>query len=470
MSKTPSFFEQVNINFDKAAAYTDHDPNLLDQVKRCNSLYHVNFPIRRDNGQIETIEGWRAEHSHHRLPCKGGIRLALEVNDDEVKALAALMTYKCSIVDVPFGGGKGGIKISRSKYSEAEIERILRRFTYELVRKNFIDPGMDVPAPDYGSNANDMAIIADTYKALVPNPLNAIACVTGKPVTHGGIRGRSEATGKGVCIGLKEVCSIKEDMDKLGLPTGLHNKRVIVQGFGNVGYHAAKFLQEEGAVIIAIAEYNGAIYKPTGIDVEELASFHKEHKSILHFPNTELIPDSKAALEMECDILVPAALEQQITIDNVDRIKAKIIGEGANGPVSPAASDRLFERGVLLVPDMYLNSGGVIASYFEWLKNLSHVRFGRMTKRAEESSNRALLNAVEKLTGKSFSKQEYEKMVAGAGERDLVFSGLEDAMIEAYREIREIQDGHGFEFDLRTAAFINAINKIMISYSTGIFP
>ena len=268
MSHTISFFDQVNLNFDVAAAYTDHDPKLLDQIKRCNSLYYVCFPLKRDDGSIEVIEGWRAEHSHHRLPCKGGMRLALEVNADEVKALAALMTYKCSIVDVPFGGAKGGIKIGRNNYSDGEIERILRRYTYELVRKNFIDPGMDVPAPDYGSNANDMAIIADTYKALVDNPINATACVTGKPVSHGGIRGRTEATGKGVCIGIKEACSIKEDMDRLGLATGLQDKKIIVQGFGNVGYHTAKFLQEEGATIIAIAEYNGAIHKPSAVTCE----------------------------------------------------------------------------------------------------------------------------------------------------------------------------------------------------------
>ena len=471
MATKKSFFEQVNYNFDKAAAYTDHDPGLLALIKRCNCVYYISFPLKRDNGAIEVIRAWRAEHSQHRLPCKGGLRFAPEVSEDEVIALAALMTYKNAVVDVPFGGAKGGICIKRSNYSDAEIERITRRYTYELVRKNFMGPGLDVPAPDYGTTPMDMTHIVDTYRALTHDPLDAIACVTGKPVSEGGIRGRTEATGHGVYFGLREVCSIKEDMKKIGLTTGLEGKSVVVQGFGNVGYHAAKFLQQAGAKIICVAESNGAVFNSKGLGVESLAKHLKDTKSILNFPNAKNIEDTKLALELECDILVPAALENQITMDNAPRIKAKMIGEAANGPTAADANEFLYKRGILIIPDIFLNAGGVTVSYFEWLKNLSHVRFGRMSKRFEENYHVQMIKAIEKLTGKSFPTEDIPKLVSGANEEDLVASGLEETMINAYREIREIQIGHGNKFDLRTAAFINAINKIATSYITGgIFP
>lgn len=467
MPEKVSFFQQVNHYFDKAAQHTDHDPGLLCQIKECDSEYYISFPLKKDDGSIEVIHAWRAEHSHHRLPCKGGLRYALEVSADEVKALAALMTYKNAIVDVPFGGAKGGVCIARSSYSDAEVERITRRYTYELVRKNFIGPGQDVPAPDYGTTPLDMAIIADTYRALTPDPLDALACVTGKPISHGGIRGRKEATGRGVCFGLREACQIKEDMKKLDLTPGLKGKTVVVQGFGNVGYHTAKFLQQEDAVIICVSEYEGAVFNPKGIDVETLHKHILETKSILNFPNAKNIEDTPLALEIKCDILVPAALENQITQNNMDRIKAKIVGEAANGPSSPEASERLYERGILVIPDIYLNAGGVTVSYFEWLKNLSHVRFGRMSKRFEEASQKKFIAAIEKLTNKKFPIEDIPALVSGAGEEDLVNSGLEETMINAYQEIREIRIGYGNKFDLRTAAFINAINKITTTHLQG---
>jgi hypothetical protein len=231
MSGETSFFEQVSRNFDRAARYTKHPQGLLDQIKNCNAVYRIMFPIRKDDGSVEVIHGWRAEHSHHKLPTKGGIRFSSSVNEDEVMALAALMTYKCAIVDVPFGGAKGGIKISAWKYSPGELERITRRYTAELIKKNFIGPGIDVPAPDYGSGSREMAWIADTYLALAPDKLDALACVTGKPVGQGGVRGRKEATGRGVYFGIREACSVAEDMKALGLTPGLAGKRVAVRGW-----------------------------------------------------------------------------------------------------------------------------------------------------------------------------------------------------------------------------------------------
>ncbi|MDF1552980.1 MAG: Glu/Leu/Phe/Val dehydrogenase [Deferrisomatales bacterium] len=465
------FYEEVNRSFDKAAAYTDHDPTLLAQIRGCNSVYHVNFPVRRDDGSIEVIQAWRAEHSQHRLPTKGGIRYSMAVCRNEVMALAALMTYKCAVVDVPFGGAKGGIQVSRHAYSEAELERITRRYTFELVRKNFLGPGIDVPAPDFGSGPQEMSWIADTYNTLAPDKLDALACVTGKPVGQGGIRGRTEATGLGVFYGLRHACSFVEDMRVLGLESGLGGKTVVVQGLGNVGYHAAKFLQEGGARLVALAEYEGAIHDPAGLDLERVVAHRAETGSILDYPGAENVAPTARALELDCDILVPAALENQLTAENAPRIRAKIVAEAANGPTTTAAEDILRRRGVFFLPDLYLNAGGVTVSYFEWLKNLSHVRFGRMDKRFEEGLHRRLLASVERVTGGHFTDDENRSLGTGAGELELVYSGLEDTMLSAYEEIRAAQHKHGLGNDVRTAAFVVAIDKIAAAYETrGIWP
>ncbi|MEX0893828.1 MAG: Glu/Leu/Phe/Val dehydrogenase [Gemmatimonadota bacterium] len=465
----PPFFEQVNRYFDRAASHTAHPEGLLHQIKACNSVYHMTFPLRRDDDSIEVIHAWRAEHSMHSRPVKGGIRFADFVSEDEVVALAALMTYKCAVVDVPFGGAKGGVRIDRNKYSLAEIERITRRYTFELINKNFIGPALDVPAPDYGTGPQEMSWILDTYMAMSPGQIDAQGCVTGKPVAEGGVRGRTEATGRGIFYGVREAVNQPEEMKPLGLEPGLDGKTVVVQGLGNVGYHAARFLQEGGARIIGLAEYEGAIHDPAGLNVEAVVAHRKETGSILGFPGATDLPDSAAALELECDILVPAALENQITVHNADRIRAKVIAEGANGPTTADASERLLERGVLILPDMYLNAGGVTVSYFEWIKNLSHVRFGRMGRRFEESSNRRLLRAVEELTGFSLRPETLAEVAAGAGELDLVNSGLEDTMVSAYQEIVEIARREAI--DLRSAAYVSAINRVARSYlSRGIFP
>lgn len=466
---TTSFFETVTRNFDKAAAHLNYPTGLLDQIKVCNGVYHFQFPVQTDDG-YEVISAWRVEHSQHKLPTKGGIRYSEEVNEDEVKALAALMTYKCAVVDVPFGGAKGAVKVNPKKYTVAQLQRITRRYTAELVKKNFIGPGIDVPAPDYGTGEREMAWIADTYSAFYPGAIDAVACVTGKPVSQGGIRGRREATGRGVFFGIREACSISEDMKRLGLSTGLANKRVVVQGLGNVGYHAAKFLQEGGCIIVGIAEYEGAVHNPKGLDVDEVWEYRQNTRSILNFPGATNIKNTVEALELECDILVPAALENQITAENAPRIKAKIIGEGANGPLTSEADDILNQKKILILPDIYLNAGGVTVSYFEWLKNLQHVRMGRMGKRFIETSTSQIIATIERSTNKTLSEEEKRRLAQGPDEVDLVNSGLEDTMIVAYNEIREIAKQHQ-GIDLRTAAFISAIKKIATSYmELGIFP
>ena len=464
------FFEAVEKSFDKAAKFTNWDPGILEQIKQCNSVYRMHFPVKIGD-KIEVIKAYRVQHSHHKTPCKGGIRFALSVNLDEVMALAALMTYKCAIVNVPFGGAKGEISIDPRKYSPYELEKITRRYTSELIKKNFIGPGTDVPAPDYGTGEREMAWILDTYLSMRPGEIDALGCVTGKPVTQGGVRGRREATGLGVFFGIREVCNMKEVMDRLKMETGIERKTVVVQGLGNVGYHAAKFFREGGAKVIALAEYEGAITNPKGLNEEEVFQHRKKTGSILNFPGATNITSSSEALELDCDILIPAALENVINGENAPRIKAKMIGEAANGPLTPEADEVFVKRGILVVPDMYLNAGGVTVSYFEWLKNLSHVRYGRMEKRFTENMNAHILGQMEEMTGRVVSAKEREFIMHGAEEVDLVNSGLEETMSTATREIMDLWHKNPSIPDMRTAAYVVAINKVGTAYAElGIFP
>lgn len=469
--KPYSFFQSVEKSFDKAARFTKWDNGILEQIKACNSIYRINFPVKRDNGAIEVIEAYRVQHSQHKSPCKGGIRFSDAVNQDEVMALAALMTFKCAIVNVPFGGAKGGIKINPRNYSVYELEKITRRYTSELVKKNFIGPGIDVPAPDYGTGEREMSWIVDTYTSLKPGEIDGAGCVTGKPVTQGGVRGRKEATGLGVFFGVREVCNMPDVMDKLGLAVGIAGKKVVVQGIGNVGYHCAKFFRENGAIVVAIAEHDGAVYNVDGLNEGELIQFRNKTGSIINFPGATTITNTLDALELDCDILIPAALENVINGENAQRIKAKIIGEAANGPCTPEADEVFIQKGILCVPDMYLNAGGVTVSYFEWLKNLSHVRYGRLEKRFSENMNTHILGQIEELSGKRVSEQERDFILRGADEVDLVHSGLEETMIAATREIMHIWLSTPEIPDMRTAAYVSAINKVATTYvELGIFP
>lgn len=469
MNQGASFYQYVQQYVDHAASHTKFPKGLIDQIKVCNSVYQVNFPVKINN-EIQVIEAYRVQHSHHRLPTKGGIRFSDMVDQQEVMALASLMTYKCAIVDVPFGGAKGGVKINPKNYSVHQLEKITRRYTFELIKKGFIGPAIDVPAPDYGTGEREMSWIADTYIQINSNTNDAWGCVTGKPVSQKGIRGRTEATGRGITYGLMQVCSNADDMKSVGLTPGIENKRVIVQGFGNVGYHAAATLQEVGAIVIGIAEYEGGLYNPDGLDVEDVKKYQKDNNTIRNYPKATFVERSNDLMEYDCDILIPAALENQITVLNAPHIKAKLIGEGANGPVTPEASKILAKRGVMIVPDVYLNAGGVTVSYFEWLKNLSNVRFGRMESRFESAQFTRLLNVIEGLTGQSVGAKERQILTSGPSELALVRSGLEDTMVTAYEEIRMLYKRKKLE-SLRTAAFVYALGKVGESYQElGVFP
>lgn len=466
-----SLYEAAQHYFDNAASLTKHPEGLLNQINQCNSVYQMKFPVKVGKNQYEVVEAYRIQHSHHRTPTKGGIRYSTHVNQDEVMGLAALMTYKCAIVDVPFGGAKGGIKIDPRATSPAVLEKITRRYTAELIKKNFIGPGIDVPAPDYGTGEREMAWILDTYMTMNPGSIDGYGCVTGKPVSQNGIRGRTEATGRGVVYALNEVCSYADDMKAIGLSAGLEGKTVVVQGLGNVGFHAARIITEYGAKVIGISEYEGAIVNPNGFDLDKVLKHRRQTGSIMNFPGSKNLKKNTDALEMECDILIPAALENQITAENAPNIKAKIIAEAANGPVTPDAERILLKKNVLIIPDIYCNAGGVTVSYFEWLKNLSHVRFGRMQKRFEEYTQTKMLDLIERQTGKKITARERRTIIHGADEIDIVNSGLEETMVGAYRAIRDVWKRHKGCEDLRTAAFIVAINKIAEAYfAMGIFP
>ncbi len=462
MRDNTSFRDSVDRMVDRALALLKVEEGMARAIKACNTVLTVTFPVRI-RGRIEVFTGWRATHSIHRLPSKGGIRYATTVDQDEVEALAALMTYKCAIVNVPFGGSKGGLYIDPSKYSREELEVITRRFARELIRKGFLSPATNVPAPDMGTGQREMAWILDTYKHLYPEDINYTACVTGKPVNHGGIQGRVEATGRGVQYALREFFRHPDEVRRAGLEGGLEGKRVVVQGLGNVGYHAARLLSaEDGVRVVAVIERDGAVIDESGLDIPALRQHLTERGGVKGFPGARFEPDGPAVLEMECDILIPAALEAVIHADNAERIRAPLIAEAANGPVTAEADAILRRRGVTMLPDAFVNAGGVIVSYFEWIRNLSHIRFGRMERRFDELRGRHIVEAIERMTEAPFPDHLRGELVYGATELDLVNSGLDDSMRQGFQEILEAS--RELDTDYRTAAFVVAIRKVMRSY------
>ena len=465
----PSFRENVDIMFNRAVALMDLSPGLAEKIRVCNATYTVRFGVRL-RGRIETFTGYRSVHSEHMEPVKGGIRYAIEVNQDEVEALAALMTYKCALVETPFGGSKGGLCINPRQYEEHELEQITRRFAYELAKRDLIHPAQNVPAPDMGTGEREMAWISDQYQRMNTTDINARACVTGKPLNAGGIKGRVEATGRGVQYALREFFRHPADKSKAGLEGTLDGKRVVVQGLGNVGYHAAKFLSEEdGAKIIAVIERDGAVVNDAGLDIDALREWIGEMGGVRNFPGSRYHEDGGAVLETECDILIPAALEGVIHLGNAARIKAPLIIEAANGPITAGADEVLRGQGTVIIPDLYANAGGVTVSYFEWVKNLSHIRFGRMNRRNEEAHALLLVDELERLSadkglGWELSPDFKRRFLQGADELQLVRSGLDDTMRTAYQAMRMVWQERPEVPDLRTAAFITGIERVAASY------
>ena len=465
----PTFRESVDIMVGRAMALMDLPAGLEEKIRVCNATYTVRFGVRL-RGKIHTFTGYRSVHSEHMEPVKGGIRYSLAVEQDEVEALAALMTYKCALVETPFGGSKGGLCIDPREWDEHEMEQITRRFTYELAKRDLINPSQNVPAPDMGTGEREMAWMADQYRRMNTTDINAAACVTGKPPHAGGIQGRVEATGRGVQYGLREFFRDPADVKKAGLSGNLEGKRVIVQGLGNVGYHAASFLAaEDGAKIIGIIEHDGALHDEAGIDVEKVRAWITKHGGVKDYPDATHHEDGRTLLEADCDILLPAAMEGVINLGNADRIKAPLIIEAANGPITAGADEVLRKKGTVIIPDLYANAGGVTVSYFEWVKNLSHIRFGRMQRRQEEARHELIVQELERLDDMlgdrwSMSPDFKRKYLRGADELELVRSGLDDTMRTAFQSMREVWHERGDVEDLRTAGFIVAIDRVAKSY------
>ena len=467
--KEPGFRDSVNRLFERAVSHMNLSPGLVEKIRVVNSTYIVRFGVKL-RGDIHTFTGYRSVHSEHAEPVKGGIRYAMSVDQDEVEALAALMTYKCALVEVPFGGSKGGLRIDPREWEPDELERITRRFAYELIKRDLIHPSQNVPAPDMGTGEREMAWIADQYHRMATTDINARACVTGKPLNAGGIRGRTEATGRGVQYALQEFFRHPADMAVAGLNGDLRGKRIVVQGLGNVGFHAAKFLSEEDeAKIIAVIEYNGSLVNPDGINIEEAKAWMTRHGSFEGYPGGTFVEDGAKLLEMECDILIPAAMESVINLNNADRINTKLIIEAANGPITAGGDEILRKKGVVIIPDMYANAGGVTVSYFEWVKNLSHIRFGRMQRREEEARHRMLIDELEASSGVKLSEKFKNRYISGADELTLVRSGLDDTMRGAYAQMRELWHEKRVtipDFDLRTAAYMISIGRVADSYKS----
>ena len=459
------FLNSTNKLFDQALSYTEISPDLATRIRVSNSTYTINFGVKLRK-EIHTFTGWRSVHSEHFEPAKGGIRYDINASQEEVEALAALMTYKCAIIEVPYGGSKGALKINPKEWTKSEIEKITRRFAQELIKRDLIHPAQNVPAPDVGTGAEEMAWIADEYRRIHPTDINALACVTGKPTQKGGLVGRSEATGRGVEYIIREFFRHEEDYLKAGFKGGLKDKKVVLQGLGNVGYHAAKFLQEEdGCRIVCVMEHNGAILNPDGLNIEKIKSHQSEHGSFEGCSEGKFESNTSEFLTLECDILIPAARENVIDKTNAQDIKAKLIVEAANGPITFEADGLLNERNVTIIPDIMANAGGVAVSYFEWIRNLRHIRFGRLEKRRNAFQFDTLISAIETMTGKEMPDKFKEQFIEGANEIDLVRSGLDDMMREAYQKVRQSMIENDIP-NLRTAAYKVALDRIATSYDS----
>jgi glutamate dehydrogenase (NAD(P)+) len=458
------FLSSVEKTFNEAAKLTGISDDLRDKIRVCNSTYIVRFGVRL-RGRLYTFTGYRSVHSEHREPVKGGIRYSPHADQQEVEALAALMSYKCALVEIPFGGSKGALVIDPKEWEEHELERITRRFTQELAKRDLISQAQNVPAPDMGTGEREMAWMADEYKRLNPSELNTLACVTGKPVIKGGIRGRVEATGRGIQYALREAFRHPEDIKFAGLTGTLEGKNVVIQGLGNVGYHAAKFLSEEdGCKITAVIEWDGSVIDDQGINIEDLARHIQETKGTQGYQG--YIEASADSLGKDCDILIPAVMESTIHSGNVADINANMIIEAANGPITYEANQVLRDKNCLIIPDLYANAGGVSVSYFEWVKNLSHIRFGRIQRREHERQSAQMIKAIEHMTGKSFPKELVKDIVEGPTEINLVRSGLDDIMREGYQTISERWHSDKCLPDLRTTAMMIAVERIAESYKS----
>ncbi|PID36533.1 MAG: glutamate dehydrogenase [Rhodobacterales bacterium] len=457
-----AFLDSVQQFIDTAIAHTDLPEGLATRIAACNSTYSVNFGVRL-NGKVHSFQGWRSVHSEHIEPVKGGIRYAPDAYQEEVEALATLMSLKCALVNVPFGGSKGALKIDPNDWTEDELDRITRRFTQELARRDLIHPGRNVPAPDMGTGEREMAWMADEYRKIGrADAINNAACVTGKPVARGGIEGRVEATGRGLQYALRAYLT-HPDTPPVAGKKSMEGLTIVVQGFGNVGYHGAKFCAEDGAKIVGIVEYDCAVFNPDGLDIDALHAHRTETGSVRDFPGATTTSSAAGLTHMAADVLIPAAKENAVTTENCDDLKYDLIVEAANGPVTADAETRLTARGVQILPDLYVNAGGVVVSYFEWVKNITHMSFGLMDRRENITVGEAVVDALENITGSRLPDRQRAIIRHESREIDLVRSGLEEIMVRAFDDIME-QKQKTPDVTLRTAAYIVTILRIADFY------
>jgi len=457
--KKPSFKENVDSFVILTSKIIRFPKDVIEHLKYCHSVMQVTVSVKVKN-KICNFVGWRAVHSEHRLPSKGGIRFSPNVSQDDTEALAALMTYKCAVVNVPYGGSKGSLKINPKDYSEKELRAITKNYATKLAKKGFLNPALNVPAPDLGTSEKEMVWIMDAYRNLFPEDINYTACVTGKPVEHGGIRGRDNATGRGVEETIREYFRHPKLLKKTKLKEKLKDNSIVIQGFGKVGRSLSLDLyNRDQAKIIAIGDLTGYLINRQGIDINKLSKHYLKNKKIDKFKGAKFINKPTNVLLLDCDILVPSATESVITLNNVNKIKAKLIVEAANGPITYRADQILNKRGVHILPDIFVNAGGVVVSYYEWVKNISHIRFGRLQRRFDEQKMRDVIAAISKTTSKSISPLLYKKITSGATEKDLAYSGLEDTMREAFQEILD-EKNKNKKLNFRTAAYAIALRKL----------
>lgn len=452
--------------FDIAAAKSGLSKDRIELIKNADLVLKMHIPLIRDDGSVEMIPAYRCKHSHHKIPTKGGTRIAPSVNLQEVEALASLMSIKLAIADVPYGGGKGGLKLNPKDYSKGEIERVMRRYTIELAKHGFLGAACDVPGPDLGTTVWHMDIMADTYKTLYGmSDINALGCVTGKSTAVGGIIGRTESTGLGVYYCTRDVLNEKTYAPlrrKHKIADKLEGKKLVFQGFGNVGYWAAKFMETDGAHVVGVAEYNGSIYNAKGMNVDEIKAWFVQHGTFKGCPAGEFF-EGNAAMFMPCDVLVPAATEQALNMHNADKVQAKMIVEGGNGVTTVRADAILNAKNVLILPDVLANGSGVTCSYFEWLKNLEHKRPGRLTKKWEETSKSNLLKGINQVLIENgidvhLEDEVGEKFMKGGDSLDIVNSALDSFMADAMQRTYKIAKEE--DMTMRLASYIYALRFI----------
>eukprot|EP00826_Nyctotherus_ovalis_P012055 TRINITY_DN13145_c0_g1_i9.p1 TRINITY_DN13145_c0_g1~~TRINITY_DN13145_c0_g1_i9.p1 ORF type:complete len:472 (-),score=133.26 TRINITY_DN13145_c0_g1_i9:128-1543(-) len=464
MLREPDLLDQVHLFFDNAGELTGIRREYLDFIKRSASVLTFKLPLQRDNGEFEILEAYRVHHSLHTMPCKGGLRLSADLNARTAEALALITSIKMGLCDIPFGGSFGGVKCDPRKYSQNELEKIVRRYTLELAQRGFIGPAIDVPEPDLHVTTAMMSWVKDTYQTLYGNQnINAAAVCTGKAPSQGGIEGCEGSWGKGVCRGVEAFLSLPAFSDRFDTKPGLSGKTSVFLGFGKVAYWTAKYFVETGSMIVGIVTSSSAIYDEAGLDFESVSKYYIEHSTFKGYGDGKKVYEEDKLDEVlykPCDILVQASVEGKININNVDKLRTKIVVEAICGATTYFAQKMLDSKGIAVIPDLILNVGWAVSSYFEWLKNIGHVKLGRLVKGWEKSSKEAILSLVGKAPEKATD-------IEGGSEKDIVDAALVDVLKQTIKEVDQFAQEKGVSY--RTAGYIIGLDRIYSMYKEAGF-